>query len=142
MIDASTYATLRQQIDAFENARKAFDPKRYQRGGGYAKEEWEAIARQAGLERPPTNEERGQVEQYEFVTNPPDRYFAYVNERTRRLTTWMGDDLGEVGFGREYRDSFGGRRVSITIYAINGKRYYGTYFKSSGDYARIKVSKR
>lgn len=48
---------------------------------------------------------------------------------------------GRVTFGREYRDSFGGRRVPIWIDAINGRRYAGTYFKSSGDYARVKLLK-
>jgi hypothetical protein len=33
----------------------------------------------------------------------------------------------------------GDKRQPIDIYAINGKKYHGTYYKSSGDYARVKL---
>jgi hypothetical protein len=89
-----------------------------------------------------TNEERSALELFDFVTNPPDKYFLYINTATRKATTWTGDVLGHVFFGREWRDNFGGRRVPITISAINGRVYHGTYFKSSGDFARIRQSKK
>lgn len=89
-----------------------------------------------------TNEERSALEVFEFVTNPPDKYFLYVNEETHEATTWTGDKLGEVRFGREFRDNFGGRRVPVTIRAINALAYHGTYYKSSGNFARIRQSKR
>jgi hypothetical protein len=89
-----------------------------------------------------TNEERSALEVFEFVANPPDKYFLYISEKNRTATTWTGDALGNVSFGREYRDSFGGRRVPITVHAINGRTYHGTYYKSSGDYARVKAAKR
>jgi hypothetical protein len=89
-----------------------------------------------------TNDERSALEVFDFVTNPPDKYFLYVNETNRTATTWTGDVLGQVSFGREYRDSFGGRRVPITVRAINGRKYHGTYFKSAGNYARIKMAKQ
>lgn len=92
-----------------------------------------------------TNDERSALEVFEFCTNPPDKYFLYINEEKRIATTWTGDMLGHVVFGREYRTPvFGGfssRRVPVTIRAINGKTYHGTYYKSSGDYARVRVSK-
>jgi hypothetical protein len=88
-----------------------------------------------------TNEERSALEVFEFVTNPPDKYFLYINEANRTATTWTGETLGQVSFGSEYRDNFGGKRAPITIRAINGRTYHGTYFKSSGDYARIRVQK-
>ena len=88
-----------------------------------------------------TNEERSALEVFEFVTNPPDKYFLYISEKNRTATTWTGDLLGHVSFGREYRDSFGGKRVPITVRVINGHTYHGTYFKSSGNYARIKKAK-
>jgi hypothetical protein len=90
----------------------------------------------------PTNDERSAAELYEFVTNPPDKYFLYIDEAKRIATTWTGEKLGTVGFGREYRDNFGGKRVPISVYAVNGRTYHGTYFKSSGDYARVKMAKQ
>lgn len=93
---------------------------------------------------------RSAVERFEFCASPPGTYFLYITKpdaaalargESGVATTWTGDRLGRVTFGREYRDSFGGRRVPIWIDAINGRRYAGTYFKSSGDYARVKLLK-
>jgi hypothetical protein len=89
-----------------------------------------------------TNEERSALEVFEFCQTQPDKYFLYIREKDHTATTWTGDTLGEVSFGREWRDSFGGRRVPVTIRAINGHTYNGTYFKSSGDFARIRQSKK
>ena len=89
-----------------------------------------------------TNEERSALEVFEFCTNPPDKYFLYINRDKQSATTWTGDLLGHVSFGREYRDNFGGIRVPVTVRAINGLTYHGTYYKSSGDFARIRQSKR
>ena len=104
-----------------------------------------------------TNDERSEIEVYEFCAAPPEKYLLYIKDnsalRAGRLgnvpvigtediaTTWTGDRLGTVFMGREYRDSFGGRRVPVTIRAINGRVYHGTYFKSAGDYARVKLAK-
>ena len=86
-----------------------------------------------------SNEERSALEVFEFVSNPPDKYFLYINEKDHTATTWTGEKLGNVSFGREYRDNFGGKRIPVNVYAINGKTYHGTYYKSSGDYARVRV---
>ena len=90
---------------------------------------------------PPANEERSQVEIFDFINDIPKRYFLYIDEKNSIATTWMGNELGGVSFGREWKDNFGGKRVSIKIKAINGKNYSGTYFKSSGNYAKIKLVK-
>jgi len=93
-----------------------------------------------------TNEERSALEVFGFVQNPPERYFLYVNEETHEATTWTGDKLGDVRFGRPYEcPAFGGfssTRVPVTIRAINGVTYHGTYYKSSGNFARIRQSKK
>ena len=89
-----------------------------------------------------SNDERSALEVFEFIAKPPDSYFLYVSEDKRTATTWTGEKLGDVVFGREYRDNFGGRRVPVTVRAINGRVYYGTYFKSPGDFARVRLSKR
>jgi hypothetical protein len=93
-----------------------------------------------------SNEERSALEVFEFVQNPPDKYFLYINETTYAATTWTGDKFGDVRFGRAYKcPAFGGfssTRVPVTIRAINGVTYHGTYYKSSGSFARIRQSKK
>jgi hypothetical protein len=89
----------------------------------------------------PTNAERSAVETWEFQHGPiaPDRYFAYVNEDTHTVTTWTGQYLGHiVKCGRVWRDNFGGKRQHLTVHAINGKTYYGTYYTSAGNYCRLR----
>lgn len=88
------------------------------------------------------NEMRSKIEVWEFLNNPPDKYFLYIDEKENKAITWMGDILGSVTFGTAYKCNFGDTRQHITISAINGKTYHGTYFKSSGNYARIKAAKR
>lgn len=90
---------------------------------------------------PPTNDERWQVELYDFIHNVPAKYFLYVNEKTGKATNFTGITLGNVAFGHEWRDNFGGIRRAVTVLAVNGRQYHGTFFKSSGDYARITLSK-
>lgn len=72
-----------------------------------------------------------------FKADPPEKYFLYVNEAKKTVTTWTGEHLGSCLFGRDWRSNFGDIRVSIEIRAVNGSRYHGTYYKSAGDYARI-----
>ena len=88
-----------------------------------------------------SNEERGDLELLQFHASPPDRYFLYVDEDKATATTFVGGNLGRVSFGRPYRDNFGGRRVPITLAAVNGRTYHGTYYASAGDYARVRVAK-
>jgi hypothetical protein len=135
LLTPEEYQTLRQQIDHYDSeARRRFST----RGG------WVSIPadQQDTLPPDPGNEARGRVELYEFCTERPTSYFAYVNTLTNQLTTWVGNVLGSVSMGREYRDNFGGVRVPITVNGVNGLTYHGTYFKSAGDYARIKAHKR
>jgi hypothetical protein len=84
------------------------------------------------------------MEVYEWNTNPPTKYFAYVNEKTKKLTTWTGDILGTVRLGAPYKTyGFGvSTRCPIWVKGTNGKTYYGTYYQSSGDYARITINKK
>lgn len=137
------YKILRAKIDAYDVAAKTIMDSRHT--NFLARED------QANLPSSPANEERSSVELYEFVANPPETYVAYVQAEptpTRygyphlgTLTTWTGDKLGSIVFGPSYRSNFGGTRVPIAVKAINGKEYYGTYYKSSGDYCRIKAKK-
>jgi hypothetical protein len=88
-----------------------------------------------------SNDEQSTLEVYDFVNEKPERYFLYIREEMRQAITWTGDLLGSVSFGHAYRDNFGGLRVPIRIHAINGRTYAGTYYKSAGDYARVKAVK-
>lgn len=88
-----------------------------------------------------SNAERSAAEEYDWRNDPPDRYFLYVDETASLATTWTGQPLGRVVFGREWRDSFGGKRQSVTVHGTNGATYHGTYYKSSGQYARIRRNK-
>lgn len=88
-----------------------------------------------------SNEEISKKEVALFIKNRPAKYFLYINAKQRTAETWMGDKLGDVVFGTEYRSNFRDTRVAIRIRAINGKTYAGTYFKSSGDNARIREVK-
>lgn len=137
MLTATEYTAVRGRIDAYHAAMSRLFPGR----NGFTPEMIAQIVHAADIDRSPTNEERSACEVYEWTVNPPDRYFLYVN-RTREATTWTGDKLGTVSFGSEYRDNFGGKRVPITVYGTNGVKYHGTYYTSSGDYARIKRAKR
>src|SRR3990167_9521125 len=73
-----------------------------------------------------TNEQRSAIEVYEWIHNPPQQYFIYIDAAKRTATTWTGDKLGEVRFGREYQCLGFGRpstRVAITVKGLNGKTY-------------------
>lgn len=79
----------------------------------------------------------------EWNSVPPLRYFAYVDEKRRKLVTWMGDVLGDIQLGYSYTVNSFGRlrenvRQSIRVRATNGQWYSGTYYASSGNYCRIK----
>jgi hypothetical protein len=92
-----------------------------------------------------TNDMRSAVETFSFEQCPPERYFAYVRvieggDRCE-VITWIGQLLGRGTLGREWRDSFGGKRVPLSFVGINGRKYNGTYFKSSGDYCRVRRAK-
>lgn len=75
-----------------------------------------------------TNEERSAVEQYYWHADKPEKYFLYINEAMKTATTWTGD--------------MGDKRIAITVYGNNGVNYYGTFYKSAGDYARVKAMKQ
>lgn len=87
------------------------------------------------------NDLRGKIEVYEFMQDKPKKYFLYINEDTMQATTWGGESLGNVHFGKEYRSNMGDKRQSIDVFGINGVKYHGIYYKSSGNYAIIKAYK-
>lgn len=88
-----------------------------------------------------TNELRSKIEVWEFMHEKPLQYFLYISEDEKEANTWKGDFLGNIHFGREYRSNMGDKRQPVDVFGINGIKYYGIYFKSSGNYARIKAYK-
>lgn len=88
-----------------------------------------------------TNELRSMLEVWEFMHDKPAKYFIYVDYDTKKAITWTGAKLGNIHFGTEYRSNMGDKRQPIDVYGINGIKYHGIYFKSSGNYARIKAYK-
>lgn len=144
MISSENAASIERRRDAYENARRAFDPRRFEKGGGYTPAEIKQIEDLAGVKRP-TNEELGALEAFNFATKSPERTIAYIDAKNLRATAWLGDDLGRVVLGSVYTTpAFGGasRRQPVTLYAINGWIYAGTYYVSAGDYASFKRTKK
>jgi hypothetical protein len=143
MISHDEYKRLKSSVDSYESARKGFDPKRFQRGGGYTLKDVETIVKAAGLTHSPTNEERSKIELYEFVHQPPQKYFAYYNNDLTKITNWMGETIGEiVRKGQPYKAGFGGSRVvNVTIRAVNGLTYSGKCFLDAGTYCRMTALK-
>lgn len=88
-----------------------------------------------------TNEDRSSIEVYDFVNNVPTKYTLYISESDSKATTWTGEVLGNVSFAPAFKAFFGDTRQHITVKAINGKTYHGTYYKSAGDHANIKLAK-
>lgn len=94
-----------------------------------------------------TNHERSLIEVYEFVRDKPNKYFAYVDVDKMVIANFPGVVLGKITWkGPEYRlrAGFGGIdsvRQNLRIAGINNVVYSAVYYKSSGDYCRMKAFK-
>jgi hypothetical protein len=82
---------------------------------------------------------------YEWNTNPPEKYVGYVTKKDgmTQFSTWTGEKLGNITLGTAYK-TYGycaSTRRPVWVLGTNGKRYHGTYYESSGDYARITMDK-
>jgi hypothetical protein len=144
MISKEEADRIRRSVDAFEKARAAHDPKRYKRGGRYEPEEYQEIAKKAGLSHPPTNEEKGRLELFEFHAERPKNLFAYYEGRAEvgsPVKTWMGDVVGHViARGSEYRAGRypGTAMVRISIRSVTGDIYSGSCNLEGGNYCKLK----
>jgi len=89
------------------------------------------------------------IEVFEFETLDKGRegYFAYWKDHAEdpryTITTWTGALLGIVDHTRQYESPIPGsleksQRVAFTALCIDGYEYAGTYYKSSGDYVRMR----
>lgn len=87
-----------------------------------------------------TNALRSAIEAWEFKIKPPQKYIVYVNLKKNVVTTWTGQVLGIItSIGKEHRSNMGDIRISIRFKGINNLTYAGTFYKSAGDYARVKT---
>jgi hypothetical protein len=91
-----------------------------------------------------SNELRGQVEQYELLTNTPAALSAYIGEANRNgmgvdriegqtypVTVWTGLQIGYATRGRGWRvNSHFGTHMFPFYARINGREYYGRGFGS------------
>lgn len=137
-VSRKVYARLKKRLERFETWRNG-------------RTSYESGSVPKGLDV--SNEERSQIEVYEFVSNPPAKYFAYIrrvdcegnaSEKSLRIqvTTWTGQVIGTGLLGTSFRDNFGGHRYPLRFRGINGLEYAGTYYASAGDYARVKAIKK
>lgn len=136
MIDAATYTIERAICDKAEAVMRELWPA-WAKGGALP---------QAVCDHPDykacDNAMRGRVEQYELITNPPERFVAYIGKAKRNgmgvdrvagqtweLTTWMGDELGNATLCASWRvNSYVGSRM-YQIYAwMGGREYTGRGF--------------
>ena len=75
------------------------------------------------------NDMRGRVEQYELLTDTPERFAAYVASDGRSITTWTGDVLGSCYLGSGWRvRSYVGSRMYQAKAWVNGRQFTGRTF--------------
>lgn len=87
------------------------------------------------------NAMRGRVEQFELLTDTPERFIAYVGKNRRNgmgvdravgssydLTTWTGDLLGSVTLGSGWVNSYVGSLMFQAYARVNGREFTGRTF--------------
>jgi hypothetical protein len=130
MLSLDEYNKARREID---EKRAWIDTKRVGKSGWASYRQEDVPAHLQHVD----NDLTSAVEFFEWVTVPPRSYFLYINEANKTATTWTGEVLGSVEFGRKYVSNMGDTRVPIVVRGNNGVVYHGMYYKSAGDYARI-----
>lgn len=126
MIDAATYALERAICDKAQAYARATMAARGPRCNFLTAEE-AAHPDYAACD----NAMRGRVEQYELLTNLPERFGAYVSSDGKNVTTWTGDILGScyLGAGWKHRGFTAPRQYQATAW-INGREFTGRTFGS------------
>lgn len=137
MISRERYLKLREMTRRYEAARKKYDPKRYQRGGGYDRREVVVISAMAGT-RDAINEEKALIEDYEWRMFPPSRYFGYYDSAMTKITGFMGNVLGRIIRKGPVTKAWGGKRQNVTVRGTNNVLYSGVCNLTGGTYCRLK----
>lgn len=131
-ITEQEYQVVKAKYEAYHKARKELC-----KGRNYV-----TIDEQKLLPESPTHDEISSLEVYEFRHDMFPKYFAYVDVRNLVVTTWTGEVLGDImTYGSRYYSNMGDERVNIRVKMINDREYTGIYFKSSGDYCRLRLIK-
>lgn len=136
-ISESEFKEFRAKIDAAESVFKKLAPKVFADGGTIPESvtstrEWQSV----------NNEIRGKVEQFEVLTNPPERIVAYIGARKNNgmgvarevgasypVTVWTGLQIGNATRGATWRvNSFMGNHMSQFYARISGREYTGRGF--------------
>lgn len=90
----------------------------------------------------PTNEQKSDLELYEYVHNPlsvGDKYGMYVDKETKTVTNWTGKELGRITFmGNYYRSGLGHKRRNIRIKDVNGANLFGYWYYEYQDFISVK----
>lgn len=136
MIEANQAKAIREKLNEHEQARNNLFPNKC----SFTPQEMDQLPPR------PTNDELAQLEVYDWITNPPEKYFTYVTEVRNvpaSIGTWTSLPLGIVtDYGRVvtcYTPSGGQyQKQHITVKGTNGYDYQGWYYCSTGTYARIK----
>lgn len=127
-LDAAGYAAARAICDRADHyfARVARDPRTLRRVN-FLTAEQAAHPDYAAC----SNDMRGRVQQYELLTNPPERFVAYIG-KGGTLTTWTGHLLGraDVTSTRRTPHSFVSSSMSSYRVTMAGKVYHG---RSAGE---------
>lgn len=106
------------------------------------------------------NQQRSDIEIYEWHRDKPAKYFAYyrfdqveaqgfslapgavnrpfVDLPCGLITNFMGVELGRFTLGTKWHDNFGGRRFSFRMEGTNGCTYSGFGVLDSGTYVRMR----
>lgn len=103
------------------------------------------------------NRKRSLKEVADFEAGTFDVYFAYYHKPSDEhrqaninagirvpctITTWMGDLLATVKWtAPSYRCPFGDTRRNFAALGIDGRKWYGVYYESAGDYVRMRPYK-
>ena len=139
-ISSERAASIRRRIDAYEKARRAFDPRRFEKGGSYSSADVTAISKVAGV-RQPTNAELAALETYEWYTKPPAQAFVYYSDDMRAVTGFMGNRLGDITQRGQRTHRLGGETMAVHVRGTNGVEYVGICNLSGGNYCRLRRRK-
>ncbi len=145
VISRETYNDLRAKINAFDQ----YVDEHFRKGR--KKQGW-AVYAPGDVPLPSvSNEQRSQVELYEFCHNRPSQYVCYIKldgpkAKTFTAVTWGGDTLGrgvllKPRMVKLNQSTIAARRWGINFAGINGLNYEGTYYSDKGDFAKVKAVK-
>lgn len=130
MLTQEEYNQLAPKVQAYQNAIA-----KYLKEQGRTWHTREEIV-EAGLEAI-SNEQTSLIEQFEFYRDKPERYFAYLSDDYRAVTTWTGDKLLTIRLTNVARSNFGDKRYYFSGETSDGVKYWGVGYGGAGCYCRI-----